>query len=34
MKILRYSTQFKKDIKRYANQIDKLEELKELLYLT
>ncbi|MCI2126311.1 MAG: type II toxin-antitoxin system YafQ family toxin [Prevotella sp.] len=33
MKILRYSTQFKKDIKRYANQIDKLEELRELLYL-
>ncbi|MCI1246451.1 MAG: type II toxin-antitoxin system YafQ family toxin [Prevotella sp.] len=33
MKVLRYSSQFKKDIKRYANQIDKLEELRELLCL-
>lgn len=31
MRTLRYSTQYKKDIKRYANQPEKLDALMELL---
>ena len=31
MRIIRYSTQYKKDIKRYANQDDKLDALLEIL---
>lgn len=33
MKTLRYSTQFKKDVKRYAHQDDKLEALRQFLIL-
>ena len=31
MKKIRYSTQYKKDIKRYANQDDKLEALRRIV---
>jgi len=33
MKVIRYSTQYKKDIKRYANQQEKLEALFEIIKL-
>lgn len=33
MKILHYSTQYKKDFKRYRNQLKKLEKLLEVLVM-
>ena len=33
MKVIRYSTQYKKDIKRYANQQEKLDALFKIIKL-